>query len=163
MKSKLLRLARMLSFVLLLCAAHPAFALWRQIPITADGVYDDRRFAIKVTDREQFKEFEITIAPQPKEVSPFLTGRLSLISRNEWVASVPVSEKREKGIVTYRFRVTPEALTQSSFEIHASFFVPAKGRSPFATATLNKKKVEQIMGGTIYAFQLKSFVATPSH
>ncbi|HZO90580.1 MAG TPA: hypothetical protein VFB38_19790 [Chthonomonadaceae bacterium] len=158
MRTKFFRLGIVPTCILLLCIALPAFALWVQIPVTANGIYDGQRFTIKVTDHEQFKQFQITLAPASKEVSPFLNGTLSLIAQDQWVASVPVAEHREKGIVTYTFRVVPGALAQSSFEISASAFAPARGGpSPFGTAMLGKRKVEQLMGGTIFTIKLSDF------
>ena len=111
MKSNYLWMGRMLPVALLLCIARPAFALWSIVDVTADGIYVNTRIAVKITAREQFKEFEITFAPTDKKFPTSLDGRLNLMSKNELVALVPVSEKREKGVVTYRFRVTPEAIT----------------------------------------------------
>jgi hypothetical protein len=139
-------------------AARPALALWLQCSVTTSGVYDSHLFTITVKDAEAFREFKVTIAPRPKAVSPFLTAQLGLIAEDKWVAVVPVSEKREKGTVTYTFRVAPGALAQSYFEIHASAYAPATSdRSPFGTAMLGTEKVEQVMGGTIFELKLKDF------
>jgi hypothetical protein len=125
--------------------------------VTASGVYDNLQLTVKTRDVEQFKEFEIILAPKTQAVSPFLSAQLNLITQDVWVASVPVSEKREQGRVTYIFRVAPAALAQSAFEIHASNYAPATHRSPFRTALLGKRQVEQVMGGTIYQMRLKTF------
>ena len=136
-----------------------AQALWVKMEVTANGEVNGQQFTIITKDVEQFKQLEITIAPKPKDVSPFLTGELSLIAGDKWVASVPVSEKWEKGVVTYTFKVTPDTIAQSLFEIHSSMYAPAsKGRNIFGTAMIGKRKVQEIMGGVIYALKLKDFV-----
>jgi hypothetical protein len=144
---------------LMVFAARPALALWLEISVTTNGVVDGQQITVTTNDVEQFKQFEITLVPHPRDVSPFLTGQLSLIANDKWVASVPVSEKRENGTVTYSFRVAPDAIAQSSFSIHASAYVPVgKDGGYFGTAMLGKHKVQQIMGGTIYALKLRDFV-----
>jgi hypothetical protein len=146
---------------LVVFAARPALALWVEIAVTTNGVVDGQQLTVTTKDVEQFKQFEVTLVPHPRDVSPFLTGQLSLIANDKWVASVPVSEKRENGTVKYSFRVAPDAVAQSSFSIHASAYAPTgKDGSFFATAMLGKIKVQQIMGGTIYALKLKDFAGT---
>ncbi len=152
------------ALTLLAFAARPAFALWRLSRLTTNGVYDEQQFTVKTRDVDNLTEFEVSIAPHPRAVSPFLTGQLSLIAQDKWVASVPVMERCEKDTVTYTFRVAPDAVAQSMLEVHASFYAPAQNvRSPFSTAMLNNQKVEQIMGGTIYQMKLKDFVNAKAH
>jgi hypothetical protein len=156
MKQRPFRIGVVSVFALMVCAARPALALWVQMNVTANGVYGEQQITVKVTDREQFKQFEVTLAPKPKAVSPFLTGQLSMIAGDRWVASVPVSEKRENGVVTYTFRVTPDAVMQSSFAINAGAYAPPYSRAGvFDTAMLGKQKVQQVMGGTVYELKLK--------
>jgi hypothetical protein len=147
------------AFILVGLAARAAFALWLEVPVTKNGVYDGHLFTVSVSDAEAFKLVKVTVAPHPKAVSPFVSSRLGLIAGDRWVAQVPVSEERAEGTVTYSFRVAPEAVAQSYFEIHASLYAPAAGDSgPFRTAVLGKQKVEQLMGGIVFTLRLKDFV-----
>ena len=82
---------------LMVCAARPALALWRQANVTANGEYDGQQITVKVTDREQFKQFEVTLTPKPKAVSPFLTGQAQSGCRGQvggFCASLGEARKR---------------------------------------------------------------------
>ena len=148
----------MATVALLAFAARPAYALWRTTQLTTNGIYDEQQFTVKTKDVDNLIQFEVSITPHPHAVSPFLNGQLSLIVQDKWVASVYIMERRKKDTVTYTFRVAPDAIAQSTLEIHASFYAPARNvKSPFSTAMLNNQKVEQSMGGTIYQMKLKDF------
>lgn len=152
------------TLALLAFAAHPAYALWRLSRLTTNGIVDEQQFTVKTRNVDNLTQFEVSIAPHPHAVSPFMTGQLSLIAQDKWVASVPVMERRENNTVTYTFRVAPDAIAQSTLEVHASFYAPAQNvKSPFSTAMLNKQKVEQVMGGTIYEMKLKDFISAKTH
>ena len=159
MKRTTLVFMSLLVLGLVILISRPVLALWLSIPVTKNAVIDGQEFTVTTKHVEQFIEFDVTLAPHPRDVSPFLLGQLSLISDDKWVASVPVSEKRDNGKVTYWFRVMPEAVAESTFEISASAFAPAakETRFPFDTAMIGKQKVEQIMGGIMYNLKLKDF------
>ncbi len=144
MKSNLLPITKILPVAILLCTARPAVALWSVADVTANGTYGITRITVKITDIDKFKEFEVTFAPTTKEFPAYLDGRLNLLSKNEAVALVSVSGNREKGMVTYQFRITPETIEKSTFDIYS------KG-----------KKLAR--GGVIYSVKLKSFASTPAH
>lgn len=161
MKRSRLWLCALPMLALVFFAARPALALWVQIQVTANGVANGQEITVTTKDVEQFKQFDVTLAPHPRDVSPFLGGQLSLIANDKWVASVPVSESRHNGAATYTFRVAPDAIAKSSFTISASAYAPAdKQGNYFGTAMIGKKKVQQVMGGTMYEFKLKDFVGT---
>lgn len=149
MKPNIARIALLLPVASLLCIALPALALWSIVDVTANGVYGNVTIAVKITDHDQFKDFEVTFTPRKKEFPAYLDGRLNLTAKNERVALVPVSEKREKGVVTYWFRVMPEAIEKSTFEI-------------FSRGLASQRKKE-VRGGVIYAIKLKAFAPVPSH
>jgi hypothetical protein len=158
-------LTALLTCLLLTVAARFAWAQWLLAAVTANGVYDGQQVRVRVSDADTFKEFVVTMTPRPKAVSPFLSTSLGLIAGDKWVAQVPVSERRENGMVTFTFRVAPEAVAQSYFEIHASAYEPVTsgGRpSPFATAMLGTQKVAQTMGGTVFRLNLKDFTHAPT-
>jgi hypothetical protein len=147
------------TLALLALTARPALALWLKVQVTANGVYGDQQITVKTHPVEKFTEVDVTLAPHPKEISPFLSAELSLIAHDEWVASVPMVETRKDGAVTYKFRVAPGAIEQSSLEIRASAYTPATSdRSPFKTAMIGQQKVEQVMGGMMYDIRLKDFL-----
>ena len=149
MKSNRICIVSIQSIALLLCIALPASALWGVVDVAANGVYGNVNIAVKIMDHDQFKDFEVAFTPQKKDFPAALDGRLNLTAKNEMVALVPVSEKREKGVVTYWFRVTPEAIEKSTFEI-------------FSRGLARNKKREE-HGGVIYAVKLKAFASPAAH
>ena len=134
---------------LLTMAARQATALWRLAQITPESLTFPREsFAVGTKDEGSLKRFTVTIT-QKADRNPLPTpyAKLSLNTKEDSIASVPVEGERDGAKVIYRFSVSPRALANSTFEVS----VPNFPREP--------GKVEILGGGSIYAMKLQDFVA----
>jgi hypothetical protein len=145
--------------VLLTCGAQKAQALWRQCAVTPGNlVVDDHAFTVTSKLDEGRLRVLLTVKAQGKKpLSPFTTGMFWLHDGERLVAEIPVQEHREKGVLSFSFKIDPKVVADSRFELHESFFVkagPEGSRFRFAV----RDGYEQIMGGQIFTFKLSDFL-----
>jgi hypothetical protein len=122
-----------------------------------------RSFTITTKDVGEFKQFDVTVTPDPKGkvLSPFVRGDLTLSTPNEKVALVRLEPKREGGKVSFWFRVSPQAIAGSRFEIGEQAY--GVHQNPDGSADRDEHgqpKFEQYIGGSEYWFLLRDFAGT---
>lgn len=135
--------------VLLTMAARQACALWSLNQITPGNLTFAREsFAVATRRDGALTRFTITVT-QKADRSPLPSpyAKLSVGTKEDTIASVPVEGERDGAKVIYRFSVSSRALANSTFEVS----VPTFPREP--------GKVEILGGGNIYAMKLQDFVA----
>jgi len=146
--------------------AKHAYAIWTQQQITPKSLdYLERSWTFKAKAVEGLKQVEITVAPKAgkKALSPFTSGHLSILDGDRYVGEIPVEVRRESGRVSFWFRLSPEALAKSKFEVREQAYgVYSDAQGNPVKDTDGKPKVEQMLGGQAYWLYLRDFVETPT-
>lgn len=151
-----------LAAALLAAAAQKAHALWLEVHLTPKNLsFQEHTFTVTAADRDSQKQFQVTVAPKAKPISPFVLVQIDVNTSDHHFATVPVEVKREAGKLTCWFRLAPESLANSRFEIHESFYTVARDAqgNPQRDAQGNPK-TEIMMGGTYYWFHPAEFLGT---
>jgi hypothetical protein len=152
--------------VLVAMTLTPAWPLTVEFRLTPkDLTAENRSFTVTTKDVGEFKEFDVTVTPDPKGrvLSPFVRGDLSLSTPSEHMALVRLEPKREGGKVSFWFRVSPKAIEGSRFEIGEQAYGTYQNADGTPVRDENgQPKVEQFIGGSSYWFLLHDFAGTGS-
>ena len=158
---KLMTGAAAAALVAMATAAWPLTVEFRLTP--KDLSVEQRTFTVTTKDVGEFTEFDVTVTPDPKGrvLSPFVRGDLSLSTLNEKVALVRLEPKREGGKVSFWFRVSPQAIEGSRFEIgEQAYGVYRHADGSPVRDEHGQPKFEQFIGGSEYRFLLRDFAGT---
>jgi hypothetical protein len=153
---------RVLFLAAVVCAlgAPAARALTVTVPVTPKSLKQDRRtFTVRTKEVGPLTEFTVTIEASQGQLSPFLFPDLHLNTKELTLGYVRVEGKREGDKVTYWFRVAPQAVAHSTFELGEQNYGPvrdAKG-TPIRDAA-GKPRYEMFIGGIDYELKLADFV-----
>jgi hypothetical protein len=153
---------RVLWLAALVCAfgAPAARALTVTVPVTPKSLKQDRRsFTVRTKEVGPLTEFTITIEARQGQLSPFLFPDLHLNTKELTLGYLRVEGKREGEKVTYWFRVSPQAVAHSTFELGEQNYGPMSDRNgnPLRDAA-GRPRYEMFIGGIDYEFKLGDFV-----
>jgi hypothetical protein len=149
-----------------LAAAHAtsAWALTVGVQLTPKALSANHR-SFTVTTREvgEFREFNVvaTVDREGPALSPFVRGDLSISTPTEHLALVRLEPQRDGRQIRFWFRLAPEAVAGSRFEIgEQAYQLQRKPDGTPVTGEHGQPQFEQIIGGWQYGFLLRDFAET---
>lgn len=135
----------------LLCPIRPAAALTVSEQITPKNLDSpDLTFRVHVTRKDDLLQFELTVEPHGRRLSPFLFGDLELYSDNGHVGYIRVEPERTKAQVRYWFRVSDRLTANSRFTFRENAYQTVKDPD-------GRSHDEIFIGGREYWFRVGDF------
>src|SRR3569833_4087538 len=86
----------------------------------------EQSFRIKVSHKEDLVQFEFSVEPHGRQLSPFLFGDLELYSPDRHLGYIRVEPERTGDKVRYWFRVSDRVATDSRFTFRENFYQTVK-------------------------------------
>jgi hypothetical protein len=151
----------MLATLLLALGARQAGAVWVDTQLTPKMLDQHRiSFQVRVKDAGGLKEFEVTVTPKQRKLSPVLTARLTLGDGDTMQGYVPLQGEREDGKVRFWFRVSEKSPASSKFEFgeHGYGRLKDARKNPLKDEWGNDRYIG-MPGGQGYWFYLRDFAA----
>ena len=111
----------------------------------------EQSFRIKVSRKEDLVQFEFSVEPHGRQLSPFLFGDLELYSPDRHLGYIRVEPERTGDKVRYWFRVSDRVATDSRFTFRENFYQTVKDAQ-------GHSRPEKVIGGRAYWFRLGDFL-----
>lgn len=111
----------------------------------------DQTFRVKVTHKDDLLQFEFSVEPHGRQLSPFLFGDLELYSAERHLGYVRVEPERTGDKVRYWFRVSDQIAADSRFTFRENVYRTVKDAQ-------GHSHPEMMIGGREYWIRLGDFV-----